>query len=690
MDAEKYKLMKKRLKEVLEENEVINDKLRKLSYKNQLLKKEKSLLLDRITSLDSLLMTSDSDATDSSKEEVKKKRKKRETKPKKIQDIPMVDGALQLPFSIGVITLVNPGTICLKPGFHNDRYIYPIGFQTVRQYLSTIDPNNVTEYTSTVLDGGDGPRFQIVAKDDAANKIRNKDHSNSASGPDYFGFTQPIITKLIQGLPNADQCTLYKFQKFDQPKEKRPRKKRQLSSEDLAVDSPKDPEVSDSQNKSEVVANQEKLIQKAEKALRLEKQKQERNAKKLEKEMAKKANLVPSSPFGSSDYQYQRQFMQEDRFASTPKTIPDQRQSEQQYIQSPAELQGHRPEQKLYKFINHQEWQPPAQNSYPGKPPMPERIPSQSDMYNQRGRNDQQFGFDPRKMEERISIDTRNLNNPPYNARMNKESPHTASPFQSDAMLAQGKEAAPQSFNSENSMNSLSDSMNTTHNFGRDLQPIANVNPQQFNRGGPMNRQYVPNSQSPTDFQLHMQMKQDPNMRYVDASRGLSMNEHTRTNSNSSRGMSLNERMPPQDQGRAMDPTRFSPHGMDANRSQPMMMDPKRNSPMSDRFSPMGMDNRNIDPRMLNSQMPIGNRSQMVDMNRIQMMDTMNRNQVLDPNRRNQVDPNMLNRNQMMETPGFGSDIRISAIESDLDNAMQLNSFPSTGNFNQIHQYQNK
>ena len=48
----------------------------------------------------------------------------------------------------------------------------------------------------------------------AANRLRNKETSNSASGPDYFGFSHPVIAKLIQELPNADKCIGYIKQEF--------------------------------------------------------------------------------------------------------------------------------------------------------------------------------------------------------------------------------------------------------------------------------------------------------------------------------------------------------------------------------------------------------------------------------------------------------------------------------------------
>ena len=81
-----------------------------------------------------------------------------------------------------------------------------------------VNPMTQTTYKSSVINIENLCKFQVVAEDDptnpiiansatgawttvvkAANKIRNKEHSNSASGPDYFGFTQPTIRKLIQG-----------------------------------------------------------------------------------------------------------------------------------------------------------------------------------------------------------------------------------------------------------------------------------------------------------------------------------------------------------------------------------------------------------------------------------------------------------------------------------------------------------
>ena len=102
-----------------------------------------------------------------------------------------------------------------------------------RRYMSTIDPNHDVVYHCTILDGGDGPKFQIIPADATdrpviagtatgawsaivkqANTIRNRQHSNSVSGPDFFGLGQNTIKHLIQQLPNAGRLRDYVWQHF--------------------------------------------------------------------------------------------------------------------------------------------------------------------------------------------------------------------------------------------------------------------------------------------------------------------------------------------------------------------------------------------------------------------------------------------------------------------------------------------
>jgi hypothetical protein len=51
-----------------------------------------------------------------------------------------------------------------------------------------------------------------------SNGIRQREHSNSASGPDYYGLKHPTIAKLIQDLPGAKKLQNYVWQTFEEMK----------------------------------------------------------------------------------------------------------------------------------------------------------------------------------------------------------------------------------------------------------------------------------------------------------------------------------------------------------------------------------------------------------------------------------------------------------------------------------------
>lgn len=110
----------------------------------------------------------------------------------------------------------------------------PIGYQTLRYYRSTINPEAQACYTSTIIDGITGPKFHVVADDrpgepfisdspsgawtqilKLASKVRNLQVANSGSGPEYFGLANPAIAYMIQCLPNAKLCTNYHWQTFE-------------------------------------------------------------------------------------------------------------------------------------------------------------------------------------------------------------------------------------------------------------------------------------------------------------------------------------------------------------------------------------------------------------------------------------------------------------------------------------------
>ncbi|KAG9289749.1 hypothetical protein G9A89_014484 [Geosiphon pyriformis] len=184
-----------------------------------------------------------------------------------------------LPVQIGsILTVISLGKIIYdRDTFHNDRYIWPVGYEVRRSYNSMINPDSLTMYTCKIEDGGDGPRFVIEADDQpdepitaktatgawtnivrTANAIRHRNHSNAASGPDYFGFSQATIRKMIQDLPNASKCKNYVMQNFEVMKTRNGDRKRRangLSTENGKASSSAAPEQSPTKENDE---NEEK------------------------------------------------------------------------------------------------------------------------------------------------------------------------------------------------------------------------------------------------------------------------------------------------------------------------------------------------------------------------------------------------------------------------------------------------
>ncbi|KAI8910822.1 F/Y rich C-terminus-domain-containing protein [Gorgonomyces haynaldii] len=242
VDPQKYKLLKKRLKQVIQENEKITSmladsktstssleqRLKVLEKEMKLLKQENTVLVDRLADTQKYQEIDELEEQEESVQSVEEKKKRI----KKYLEIPVVNGQLQLPVTLGVITLENLGQVVFdRSSFHSERYIYPVGFRTSRDFLSYMDPTKTVRYTCEIVDGGDAPRFKVTAQDDLehpsisttatgawspifkqAHQIRNKEHNYSASGPDYFGFTQPTVLRYVQDLPNADKCSNYKRQ----------------------------------------------------------------------------------------------------------------------------------------------------------------------------------------------------------------------------------------------------------------------------------------------------------------------------------------------------------------------------------------------------------------------------------------------------------------------------------------------
>ncbi|KAJ2553117.1 hypothetical protein EV175_003052 [Coemansia sp. RSA 1933] len=173
------------------------------------------------------------------------KRRKRHhdiaSKIRSVQPVPRdQDGNYEMPVQVGILTVLRLGKVIWdRDAYHNERYIWPVGYTVQREYYSMTNPNKNVIYTCWITDGGDAPMFHVEAEDmpgapivaptatgawtavlRTVNQIRHREHSNSASGPDYFGFSHPTIAKMIQDLPGADKCKTYIVQHFVEMKDR--------------------------------------------------------------------------------------------------------------------------------------------------------------------------------------------------------------------------------------------------------------------------------------------------------------------------------------------------------------------------------------------------------------------------------------------------------------------------------------
>jgi hypothetical protein len=156
--------------------------------------------------------------------------------PRKVHSVPLDEqGKPILPVTCGIVTVLDLGTVeTTRATFHNKRYIWPIGYRSSRQYLSCTDKDSQTTYISAVLDSPAGPLFEVYAEDNPAekyqsststgvwstivklaNSIRGKEYTNSASGPDFYGFSNATIAMMIEMLPGVDLCKNYQKKNFE-------------------------------------------------------------------------------------------------------------------------------------------------------------------------------------------------------------------------------------------------------------------------------------------------------------------------------------------------------------------------------------------------------------------------------------------------------------------------------------------
>eukprot|EP01080_Neovahlkampfia_damariscottae_P000097 gene97-4346_t len=141
---------------------------------------------------------------------------------------------IDLPLNLGVVTILSLGKVDVRKNFHNDRYIFPVGYKSERNYNSYINPSEKVQYTCEILsdENTESPVFKVTPNDDptqsftsttptgawtpiikkvqeSRKKIGGKRQYSTVSGPEYFGLSNPKCRELLNSLENADKCESY-------------------------------------------------------------------------------------------------------------------------------------------------------------------------------------------------------------------------------------------------------------------------------------------------------------------------------------------------------------------------------------------------------------------------------------------------------------------------------------------------
>lgn len=162
-----------------------------------------------------------------------------------LDDVPRdpVTGEPKMPLALtGGVTILSLGQIdSASEKFHNNRYIFPVGFRSRRQYSSLVDPSRRCSYLQEIRSAStkskvgleiQEPSFTLICEESpdqvmssntpsgvwAILREKTKAHreekagkklSTNISGQEQFGLSNPIVKALIEALPDAKQCKRY-------------------------------------------------------------------------------------------------------------------------------------------------------------------------------------------------------------------------------------------------------------------------------------------------------------------------------------------------------------------------------------------------------------------------------------------------------------------------------------------------
>ena len=106
----------------------------------------------------------------------------------------------------------------------------------MRESASILEIGKRADFTCEILDDGSKPMFKVTCSEEIHNPVIRDSASGawldfvkrtneiqqvrkakpSVSGPDRFGLAEPAVLRIIQNMPNADNCSNFRRKQFVQ------------------------------------------------------------------------------------------------------------------------------------------------------------------------------------------------------------------------------------------------------------------------------------------------------------------------------------------------------------------------------------------------------------------------------------------------------------------------------------------
>mmetsp|Transcript_21040 Transcript_21040/g.25566 ORF Transcript_21040/g.25566 Transcript_21040/m.25566 type:complete len:660 (-) Transcript_21040:1342-3321(-) len=137
--------------------------------------------------------------------------------------------------SAGYLEIRTPGRLITdgddRYNYHTKKFLYPVGFCSVRSYFSISNPSEKVEYFCEIHEGDCAPRF--VVYESGNSEMYEADSSSGAwkrvlerlnqrrkqlgmpqgqrniSGPQMYGFNIPQVRAILESLPSVSECKNY-------------------------------------------------------------------------------------------------------------------------------------------------------------------------------------------------------------------------------------------------------------------------------------------------------------------------------------------------------------------------------------------------------------------------------------------------------------------------------------------------